>query len=369
MNLSPSRSRTMPRCPRRGFALTAALVVLGAGAGPARAQIGRGWTEFFPEKTVQLRGPGARHSVENGIETFSIQPGDERAETRVHDDHRTGTWQFEGWVNVEPGVEGGSVHQVFKFLMIVAYPDGAGELRQHSYQRLGATGIYNQWVRVNTIHDADAGRADVYINGTWRGMVRSASPGPNGWYHKYGIYNSSSTRPVVKWRDVRFWKDGTGDPSASAPDAGMGAADARPDATPVDTGAGPPASGGQGGTGGGPGGSGGADGSGGAGGGIGEGPPDAAVTTPPKPPGSTNAGGGAPAPPSGGAPNGFPGGGSGCACRLIDGHGDSAGRSGVVASLAFLPLAWLVSRRHRRRRPRAHAAPCLSGIKPEDQAS
>jgi hypothetical protein len=98
----------------------AALLVLG-NAGVARAQIGSGWTEFFPEKTVQLRGPGARYTNENGIETFSIQPGDERAETRVHDDHRTGTWQFEGWVNVQPGVTGGSVHQVFKFLMIVAY--------------------------------------------------------------------------------------------------------------------------------------------------------------------------------------------------------------------------------------------------------
>ena len=128
-------------------------------------------------KTIQLRGAGARYTNENGIETFSTQPGDERAEARIDDDHRTGTWQFEGWVNVKAGVNGGCIHQVFKFLMIVAYPNDGGELRQHSYQRLAATGMYDKWVRVNTIHDADAGRADVYIDGTWRGMVRSNEPG------------------------------------------------------------------------------------------------------------------------------------------------------------------------------------------------
>ena len=197
-----------------------AMVLVGGLAGKAQAQIGSGWTEFTPMKNVQLRGAGARYTNENGIETFSIQPGDERAEMRVENDHRTGAWQFEGWVKVGPGVTGGSVHQVFKFLMIVAYPDNGGELRQHSYQRLNATGITNQWVRVNTIHDADAGRADVYINGTFRGMVRSTSPGPNGWYHKYGIYNSSGTRPVVQWREVKFFRGGKSDPTAPAPDAG-----------------------------------------------------------------------------------------------------------------------------------------------------
>jgi hypothetical protein len=125
-------------------------------------------------------------------------------------------------VNVKAGVNGGCVHQVFKFLMIVAYPNDGGELRQHSYQKLGTTGIYDQWVRINTIHDADAKKAEIYINGVLKGTTPSASPGPGGWYHKYGIYNSSGTSPVVRWREVKFFKQGDGGPSA--PDAGPGPA-------------------------------------------------------------------------------------------------------------------------------------------------
>jgi hypothetical protein len=213
-----------------------ALLGLCLRAGPAQAQMGTGWTEFTPMKSVQLRGAGARYTNENGIETFSTQPGDERAEARIEDDHRTGTWQFEGWVNVKAGVTGGCIHQVFKFLMIVAYPNDGGEFRQHSYQKLAATNMYDKWVRVNTIHDADAGRADVYIDGTWRGMTPSNSPGPNGWYHKYGIYNSSGTRPVVQWRNVRFFKGGKGDMSSKPSDGGVPAADAGSSPPPSDAG-------------------------------------------------------------------------------------------------------------------------------------
>jgi len=208
------------------------LVLLGL-PGVARAQVGSGWTEFFPMKTIQLRGAGAKYDNTGGIETFRIAPGDERSEMRIHDDHRTGKWQFEGWVNIPPGINGGSVHQVFKFLMIVGYSNDGGELRQHSQQRLNATGVFGQWVRVNTIHDADAGRAEVYINGTLRGTVVSKSPGPNGWYHKYGIYNSSGSNPEVRWRDVKFFH-GPGTVPPPSTDGGL-ATERRVDAAlPVD---------------------------------------------------------------------------------------------------------------------------------------
>jgi MYXO-CTERM domain-containing protein len=209
-----------------GAPAVAALVLLGLPS-VARAQMGTGWKEFFPMKTIQLRGAGAKYDNTNGIETFSIAPGDERSEARIFDDHRTGKWQFEGWVNVKAGIDGGCIHQVFKFLMIVGYSNDGGELRQHSQQRLQATGVFGKWVRVNTIHDADAGTAQVYIDGTLRGNVVSKSPGPNGWYHKYGIYNSSGSNPEVKWRDVKFFTGPGTSPPAS--DAGPPSSDASVD--------------------------------------------------------------------------------------------------------------------------------------------
>ncbi len=208
-----------------------ALILLGVPS-VARAQIGTGWTQFFPGKNVQLRGAGAKYDNSNGIETFSIAPGDERSEARIFDDHRSGRWQFEGWVSVKPGINGGSIHQVFKFLMIVAYSNDGGELRQHSYQKLNATGVFGKWVRVNTVHDADAGSAEVYIDGTLRGTVASKSPGPNGWYHKYGIYNSSGSSPEVKWKDVKFFH-GPGTVPPAPTDASPPSADARFDVVPL----------------------------------------------------------------------------------------------------------------------------------------
>ena len=342
-------------------------LALAAMAGSARAQMGTGWTEFFPMKNIQLRGAGAKYTNENGIETFSTQPGDERAEARIVDDHRTGTWQFEGWVNVKAGVSGGCIHQVFKFLMIVAYPNDGGEFRQHSYQRLAATGMYDKWVRVNTIHDADAdaGRADVYIDGTWRGMTPSNSPGPEGWYHKYGIYNSSGTRPVVQWRNVRFFKGGKGGQMATASDGGPPApppsADGgSPDLRIVDMGGGADTGGaGTGGATDGAGGTGGtgagATGGGGSGGGAGAG--GATAGSGGSPPNTTGGSGGGSGQSTGGTRGGSRGGASGgstppvapdpasagCGCR-VDGTRENAALA-LPLALGLLALAW---RRRRR---------------------
>jgi hypothetical protein len=63
-------------------------------------------------------------------------------------------------------------------------------------------------------------------------MVDSKSPGPNGWYHKYGIYNSSGTNPEVKWRDVKFFH-GPGTVPPPSVDGGRPATDAAaPDVAP-----------------------------------------------------------------------------------------------------------------------------------------
>jgi len=91
--------------------------------------------------------------------------------------------------------------------MIVAYNVAGGELRQHSYQNLGTTGVYGKWVRVNTIHNASAGTAEIYINGSRKGtMSGSWSGGPNGFYHKYGVYNGSQHRPQAEWRNVKYFR-------------------------------------------------------------------------------------------------------------------------------------------------------------------
>jgi hypothetical protein len=167
----------------------------------AHAQIGTGWTRYSPSHSVQLRGTNTHYSNVNGIETFTMKSGDERAEARVADDYSSGQRQFEGYVRVSYG-EGTSVHQVFKFLMVVYYPTLGGELRQHSGTPM-VSGITGDWVRVNTIHNVASGGADVYINGSKKAHVSQAS-GP--WYHKYGVYNCGAAGAKSEWKSIRYWR-------------------------------------------------------------------------------------------------------------------------------------------------------------------
>jgi hypothetical protein len=169
------------------------------------AQVGPGnWIPYTPRKTIQLRGTTATYRDSGGIETFTMRRGDERSEMRVQNDYKTGINQFEGHVRVFAG-QGTSVHQVFKFLMIVAYPNNGGELRQHSYQQLGTTGIFGKWVRVNTIHNTSTRKADIYIDGQLKGTMDDKDPdSPGGWYCKYGVYNTSDFSQA-EWRDVTYF--------------------------------------------------------------------------------------------------------------------------------------------------------------------
>src|SRR5687767_5754477 len=113
---------------RLGLARTLALGTLCAAATTASAQIGSGWRQDFPSKSIQLRGEGTRYTNSGGIETFIMTDSDERSEMRVQNDYTSGRKQFEGMLRASYG-QGTSMHQVFKFVMVVYYPTLGGELQ------------------------------------------------------------------------------------------------------------------------------------------------------------------------------------------------------------------------------------------------
>ena len=81
-----------------------AIAILCASSAPlAHAQIGSGWRQDFPSKTIQLRGPGTTYNNSGGIETFTMKSGDERSEMRVQNDYTSGQHQFEGWLRASYG--------------------------------------------------------------------------------------------------------------------------------------------------------------------------------------------------------------------------------------------------------------------------
>jgi hypothetical protein len=223
------------RTVRSGGLLGGALLLL---SNPAAAQVGSGWTEYMPGKTLQTRGCGA-HSASGGVETFQVTcadtSGDNRAEDRIQDDYTSGTRQFQGEVRVVslPGTNI-SVKQTFMrdngaFLMIGVSMNG----RLYSVGDNGelATEVIGRWVRINTVHDVGAGTHQIYVDGVLK--VTKTGARQVAWYNKYGSYRLGSGHgPItVEWRNTRFWKDGRseGGPPAPPP-ADAGASPVAPDA-------------------------------------------------------------------------------------------------------------------------------------------
>jgi hypothetical protein len=133
----------------------------------------------------------------------------QRCEQRVNNDYTSGMNQFEGDVMIIQA-DNTCVHQVFEFLMLVGYPQNGGTLNEHSSNLL-LTGVTNNWLHVNTIHDTSAKTADIYLNCVKRlTMPESPPAASSGWYDKYGLYGIQSLPPVqavskVQWKNIHFY--------------------------------------------------------------------------------------------------------------------------------------------------------------------
>jgi hypothetical protein len=187
----------------------------------ARAQIGSGWTPYDPTTTLQLVG-GVTYNTNAGVETFSITNNlgkgsstpEERAEQRIQDDYSSGTHQFEGYVKVT-SLAGTSIclKQTFQanegawFLCDVISANG-GSLQDHNTSQILATNVIGNTVRLNTIHDMNAGILYVYVNGV---LEETKTGGTAPFYDKYGTYRSiSGYGPITaQWSNVRLWTGGT----------------------------------------------------------------------------------------------------------------------------------------------------------------
>jgi hypothetical protein len=187
-----------------------------------------GWMEYQPEKSLQFEGSSGSttgitshpagmtlsddhctYSDSGGVELFRMTKNPagvrQRCEMRVKNGYRTGSNQFEGDVRVTAG-DGTCVHQVFKFLMLVAYPQNGGELHQHS-QAFLASGVFGKWVHVNTVHDTAAGKVDIYLDCVKKLTINQSPPdAADGWYNKYGVYNLGGAVAQSEWRNVRFYR-------------------------------------------------------------------------------------------------------------------------------------------------------------------
>jgi hypothetical protein len=130
-----------------------------------------------------------------------------RTEMRIYNDYTSGVWQFEGDLFVPTGTTGVAVMQVFggstssTSLQLRVYN---GSLCRYTTPIMN--NIYNTWIHVNVIHDANAHTVAIYLNGNF---IRSdADRGPSTYYFKCGVYEQDSPSLLMQsqWANIQVWR-------------------------------------------------------------------------------------------------------------------------------------------------------------------
>jgi len=191
----------------------------------AHAQVGVGWTEYFPTK--QYHGgvsQSQRYSVSGNVEHFWVYNTDPhfssndsgpRSEWKINNDYSTGSQQFQGDINPENGTDAYTVFQIFGNATSGATAfqaqmrSGNGVLKRYNTEVL-ASGCWGNYHRVNIVHHMASGQVEAWINGSKVGTYDDG--GDTAHYMKYGCYDTASATSYtgVYWRDVRFFSGGSG---------------------------------------------------------------------------------------------------------------------------------------------------------------
>jgi hypothetical protein len=200
-----------------------------AGALSAKAQIGSGWTSMsiggfidyevadkhFQHDISSFSLPSMYYTKGTSSETFGLKTSDSnRVEHDTNSHFNTGRRQFEGYLQVYPGISMQSVVQDFgggsggPICMIKCYSRNNGSLvvtRDTSVNLI--TNCFSAGkIRVNIIHDAGQHLITVYINGSKKWSGADAGTSYTGSYNfKYGLYGSFNAATHTVWTNVKMW--------------------------------------------------------------------------------------------------------------------------------------------------------------------
>ena len=194
----------------------------------ARAQIGDGWTpltlddDYIDTQSMgkhqrhpiaSLTTSGARYMKEGDSETFELfDPSFNRVEHDSNHHYRTGKVQFEGIVQIYPGVNHQFIVQNFNaagsgpIMALSAFSRDGGVIIKQGGSVEVARNAFGRDIRVNIIHDLDANTLAVYIDGL-RAWAGAGGAGGGGFNFKYGSYGSlnGSTSAKARWKNVKFF--------------------------------------------------------------------------------------------------------------------------------------------------------------------
>ncbi|GLJ48412.1 hypothetical protein SUGI_1021830 [Cryptomeria japonica] len=133
-----------------------------------------------------------------------------RTEIRIKGyDYTTGVRQFEGDFYVLHGTSGTCIMQAFgasgmghaTALQLRVYD---GQLKHYKDEVL-ASDVYDRWIHLNVIHDADEGKVHVFIDGEEK--IVADDRGRATHYFKCGVYtqDNSSHFTESRWKNIKIW--------------------------------------------------------------------------------------------------------------------------------------------------------------------
>ena len=208
--------------PKTFLGLSAVLALVGLGAvQTAHAQIGSGWSQFFPSKSYSGWSQGSRYSISGSTEHFwnyktdpmVISGSGPRSEWKVNDNYSSGSHQFQGSFNAESGEYGYTAFQIFGnatsgATALMLQLRGSGDLRHYNDTTL-TTGCWGVYHKVNVIHYTSTHSIEVWINSSKKGTWNDG--GTTTHYTKYGCYDvgttsSTTSRTGCYWQSVKFFK-------------------------------------------------------------------------------------------------------------------------------------------------------------------
>ena len=208
------------------FAVSTSLLLIGGSAYPAAATADRQWRPLAVGGFIdyQLNGKHQRHPVSSfslpsayyklsgGTEEFGLKTSaSNRMEHDTDDHYRSGRRQFEGDLQIYPGISQQSVVQVFgggpggPILMIKAYGRNNGSLvvTRDTSKDMITNGFNGAKIRVRIVHDVGAHRLTIYINGAQKWTGADAGTSYKGGYNiKYGLYGSLNSATHTVWTGV-----------------------------------------------------------------------------------------------------------------------------------------------------------------------
>ncbi|XP_071701734.1 citrate-binding protein-like [Rutidosis leptorrhynchoides] len=160
-----------------------------------------------------------RYNFSEGVHTLRVIKTDKphtrisktgaRTEIRIQGyDYCSGVWQFEAYGYVPCGTTGVCIMQVFG-----SKPPYATTtmLRVHNsslyyYNNdVIISDLYNQWFRLNVIHDVEGNNVKVYVDG----ILKHDGPARGGTSHyfKCGVYSAKDASFYMesRWKDIRIF--------------------------------------------------------------------------------------------------------------------------------------------------------------------